>query len=224
MTKQNKKPDDSVLDDFEEIEDEIIRDKVREIFRDNPNNPMEALEDIGFTWYDDDYPSEEDEENSAGPENQNQEDLVEFFQGVEEPSDVILETFLAEKASDTPNLPLFRKYFRVANQNLKALILWALEHYPDRIDLLQDLGFFHEFGNILSTVIEHYTRACESQENMDTFTNLAQEFYYTTQPDGYDAYHALKDVFPVGSAKRALVDFLIAEEDSEDGHVREEVH
>jgi hypothetical protein len=73
-------------------------------------------------------------------------------------------------------------------------------------------------------VIEYYTRACESQENMDTFTNLAQEFYYTTQPDGYDAYHALKDVFPVGSAKRALVDFLIAEKDSEDGHVREEVH
>jgi hypothetical protein len=114
MTKQKKKPDDSVLDDFEGIEDEIIRDKVREVF--------------------------------------------------------------------------------------------------------------HEFGNILSTVIEYYTRACESQENMDTFTNLAEEFYYTTQPDGYDAYHALKDVFPVGSAKRALVDFLIAEEDSEDGHVREEVH
>ena len=102
MTKQNKKPDESVLDDFEEIEDEIIRDKVREVFRDNPNNPMEALEDIGFTWYDDDYPSEEDEENSAVPENQNQEDLVEFLQGDEKPSSAILETFLTEKASDIP--------------------------------------------------------------------------------------------------------------------------
>ncbi len=224
MTKQNKKPDDSVLDDFERIEDEIIRDKVREVFRDNPNNPIEALEEIGFTWYDDDYPSDEVEENSASPENQNQEDLVAFLQGVEEPSDTILETFLAEKASDTPNLPLFRKYFREANQNLKALILSGLERYPDRIDLLQDLGFFHEFDNILSAVIEYYTRACESQENMEAFTNLAQEFYYTTQPDGYDAYHALKDVFPIGSAKRALVDLLIAEEDSEDGHVKEEVH
>ena len=121
-------------------------------------------------------------------------------------------------------MPLFRKCFREANQNLQALILWGLEHYPDRIDFLQDLGFFHEFGNILSTVNEYYTRACESQETMETFTDLAQEFYYTTQPDGYDAYHALKDVFPVGSAKRALVDFLIAEEASEGGHVEEDVH
>jgi hypothetical protein len=224
MTKQNKKPDDSVLDDFEEIEDEMIRDKVREVFRDNPNNPIEALEEIGFTWYDDDYPSEEDEENSAVPGNQNQQDLVAFLQGVEKPSNAILEIFLVEKASDTPNLPLVRKYFREANQNLKALILWGLEHYPGRIDLLQDLSFFHEFGNILETVIEYYTRACEKQENMEAFTNLAQEFYYTTQPDGYDAYHSLKDVFPDGSAKRTLVDFLIAEEDSEDGHEKEEMH
>ncbi len=71
---------------------------------------------------------------------------------------------------------------------------------------------------------EYYTRACESQENMEAFSNLAQEFYYTTKPDGYDAYHALENVFPVGSAKRALVDFLITEEDSEDRHVKEEMH
>ena len=81
MTKQNKKQDVYVLDDSGTIEDEIIRDKVREVFRDNPNNPIEALKDLGFTWHDDDYPSEEDEENSASPENQNQQDLVEFFQG-----------------------------------------------------------------------------------------------------------------------------------------------
>lgn len=224
MTKQNKKSDDYVLDDFEAIEDEIIRDNISEVFRHYRNNTMEALEEIGFTWYDDDYPSEEDEENSAVPENQNQQDLVAFFQGGKEPSNAILETFLAEKASDTPNLPLFRKYFREANHNLKALILWGLEHDPDHIDLLQDLGFFHEFGNILNTVIKYYTRACESQKNMETFTNLAQEFYYTTQPDGYDAYHALKEVFPVGSAKRALVDFLIAEEASKDGYLEEDVH
>lgn len=224
MTRQNKNPDDSILDDFEEIGDEIIRDKVGEVFRDNPNNSIEALEDIGFTWYDDDYPSEEDEENSACPENKNQEDLVAFLQDVEKPSNALLEIFLVEKASNTPNLPLFRKYFREANQNLKALILWGLEHYPGRIDLLQDLGFFHEFSNILSAVIKYYTRACESQENMDTFTELVQEFYYTTQPDGYNAYHTLKDIFPDGSAKRTLVDFLIAEEDSEYGHVKEDMH
>lgn len=224
MTEQNKKSDDAVQDDFDEIEDEIIRDKIREVFRDNPSNPMEAFEEIGFTWYDDDYPSEEDEENSAVPENRNQENLVTFFQSDDAPSDGILETFLVEKASDTPNLPLFRKYFRAGNHNLKALILWGLERYPARIDLLQDLGFFHEFSNILSTVIKSYIRACENQENMATFTDLAQEFYYTTQPDGYDAYYALKGLFPAGSGKRANVDFLVAEEDSEDGYVGEDFH
>ncbi len=223
MAEQNKKPDDAFLDDFDEIEDEIIRDKVCEVFRNNPNNPMEALEEIGFTWYDDEYASEEDEENSAVPENRNQEDLVAFLQSGEEPSDGILEIFLAEKASDTSNLPLFRKYFKEANYNLKALILWGLDQYPERIDLLQDLGFFHEFSNILGTLIEYYTRACENQENLDTFTDLAQEFYYTTQPDGYDAYHALRNVFPVGSAKRAILDFLITEEDNENGEL-DEVH
>jgi len=224
MTKQNKKPENSLQGDLDGIEDEIIGDKVREVFREKPNNLMDALEEIGFTWYDDDYPSEEDEENSAVPRNRNQENLVAFLQSFDAPSDDIFETFLKEKASDTPNLPLFRKYFREGNHNLKALILWGLQKYPGRIDLLQDLGFFHEFNNILGTVIENYSRACEDQENMDTFTYLAQEFYFTTLPDGYDAYHALKGLFPVGLAKRALVDFLIAEENSEDGYLNEDIH
>lgn len=224
MTKQNKKSDDAVQDELDEIDDEIIRDRIREAFRDNPDNPMDALKEAGFTWYDDNYLSEEDEEDSAVPENRNQEILVEFFQSGEVPSDYILETFLAEKASDTPNFPLFRRYFREANRNLKSLILWGVEKYPRRIDLLQDLGFFHEFSNILSTVIKYYTRACENQANIDTFTDLAQEFYYTTLPDGYDAYQALKELFREGTAKRAVVDFLIAEDDREGGCINEDFH
>lgn len=221
MTKQNKKSDDIVQD---EIIDEIIRDKIREAFSDNPDNPMVALEEAGFTWYDDDYPSEEAEEDSAVPENRNQEVILEFFQSGGTPSDYILEIFLAEKSSDTPNFPLFRRYFRKANRNLKSLILWGLEKYPARIDLLQDLGFFHEFSNILNTVIKYYTHACENQANIDTFTDLAQEFYYTTLPDGYDAYLALKDLFPEGTEKRAIVDFLIAEEGKEDGGIYKDYH
>jgi hypothetical protein len=107
MTEQNKKPVDSVQDDLDGIEDEIIRDKVGEVFRKKPNNPRDAMEEIGFTWYDDDFPSEEDEENSAVPENRNQENLVTFLQSGDAPSDDILEIFLIEKANDTPNLPLF---------------------------------------------------------------------------------------------------------------------
>lgn len=114
MTEQNKKPDDAIQDELDEIEDEIIRDKIREVFRDNPNNPMEALEEIGFTWHDDAYPSEEEEENAAVPENKNQKNFVSFLQSDKEPPEDILKIFLAEKASKTPNFPLFRKYFRKA--------------------------------------------------------------------------------------------------------------
>jgi hypothetical protein len=124
----------------------------------------------------------------------------------------------------TADYTLFRKFFREGNHNLKALILWGLQKYPGRIDLLRDLGFFHEFSGILGVVIENYSRACENQENMDTFTDLAQEFYHTTLPDGYDAYQKLKELFPVGSVKRALVDFLITAEDSEGGNLDEDFH
>ena len=127
MSEQNKKTDNAVLDDFDDIEDEIIRDEIREVFRNNPKNPMEALEEIGFTWYDDDYPSEEDEENAAVLGNRNQEDLVAFFQSSDAPSYGILEAFLAEKASDTPNLPLFRKYFSAV-----ACVHYYLEGKPVR--------------------------------------------------------------------------------------------
>jgi hypothetical protein len=91
--------------------------------------------------------------------------------------------------------------------------LYGLDHYPGRLDLLSDLGYFHEFENILSTLITYFTKACVDQENLETFTELAQEFYYTTLPDGYEALHALKDLFEPGTKKREIIDILIAEEE-----------
>ena len=49
------------------LRDEMIMDKVREAIAENPGNVREALEEIGFTWFDDDCPSEEDEEKAARP-------------------------------------------------------------------------------------------------------------------------------------------------------------
>jgi hypothetical protein len=74
--------------------------------------------------------------------------------------------------------------FRKANQNLKALILYGLDKYPARIDLLSDLAFFHEFENILSILIKYFTRACIEQGNLESLSQLAMEFYYSTCPDG----------------------------------------
>lgn len=46
---------------------------------------------------------------------------------------------------------------------------------------------------------------------METFTELAQDFYYATSPDGYDAYYALRELFEPNTEKRKIIDSLISE-------------
>jgi hypothetical protein len=209
----SKKKKDPTIEAYEKLKNEIIIEKVDEVFRTQPDNYISALEEIGFKYYDDDDDMEEMEEANAKPENQNQKDLVAYFEGQKELSDKILQTFLEERDTENPNLPLIRKYFKKANQNLKSLILFGLDHYPEKIELLSDLGFFHEFENILSTLITYYTQACVDQENLETFSELAQDFYNTTIPDGYEALYALRDLFEPGTDKRKVIDFLIDEEE-----------
>jgi hypothetical protein len=132
-------------------------------------------------------------------------------------SDRIFQIFLEERDAENPNLPLFRKYFKSANQNLKAIILYGLDHYPGMIDLLVELDYFYEFENILSTLIAYYTRACVDQEDLETFSELALDFYSATKPDGYEALCALRDLFEAGTDKRKVIDFLIAEEEDAGG-------
>ena len=209
----SKKKKDPTIEAYEKLKNEIIIEKVDEVFRTQPDNYISALEEIGFKYYDDGDDMEEMEEANAKPENQNQKDLVAYFEGQKELSDKILQTFLEERDTENPNLPLIRKYFKKANQNLKSLILFGLDHNPGKIELLSDLGFFHEFENILSTLITYYTQACVDQENLETFSELAQDFYNTTIPDGYEALYALRDLFETGTDKRKVIDFLIDEEE-----------
>ena len=208
----SKKKKDKTIEDYKKLKNEIIIEKVDEIFRTQPDNYISALEEIGFTYVEDDD-DEEIEEVNAKPENQNQKDLVAFFKGEIELSDSILQIFLEERDAENPNLPLIRRYFKKANPNLKSLLLYGLDHYPDSVDLLSDLGYFHEFKNILAILITYYTQACVDQENMETFTELAQDFYSATKPDGYEALCALRDLFEPGTDKREAIDFLIAEEE-----------
>ncbi len=215
-----KKKKDPVIEKYEKLKNEIIIEKVDEVFRTQPDNYISALEEIGFKYYDDDDDMEDREEANAKPENQNQKDLVAYFEGQKELSDKILQTFLEERDTENPNLPLIRKYFKKANQNLKSLILFGLDHYPEKIELLSDLGFFHEFENILGTLITYYTQACVDQENLETFSELAQDFYNTTIPDGYEALYALRDLLETGTDKRKVIDFLIAEKEGAKKDIR----
>lgn len=205
-----KKDKDDTLDDYKKIKDEIIIDKVNEIFRYRSDNYIAALEEIGFEYHEDDD-DEEIEERKAKPKNKNQRKLVTYFEGEEDASEMIFATFLTERYAKRPNLPLVRKYFKKANQKLKALLIYGLDHYPGRIDLLSDLTYFHEFENILTTLISYYTRACVNQVNLETFTELAQDFYYATNPDGYEALYALRELFEPHTEKRKIIDFLISE-------------
>ena len=207
----SKKKKDPTIEAYEKLKNEIIIEKVDEVFLTQPDNYISALEEIGFKYYDDGDDMEEMEEANAKPENQNQKDLVAYFEGQKELSDKFLQTFPEERDTENPNLPLIRKYFKKANQNLKSLILFGLDHYPGKIELLSDLGFFHEFENILSTLITYYTQACVDQENLDTFSELARNFYNTTIPDGYEALYALRDLFETGTDKRKVIDFLMDE-------------
>ena len=174
------------------------------------------MEKIGFKYFEDDEDSEELEERDAKPVNKRQRNLVAYFENKRKLTIEIFESYSDEKASKKPNYPLIRKYFKQANKNLKRLILYGLDNYPGRIDLLSDLSFFHEFENILSLLIKYYTKACLDQENLDMFTELAKDFYYCTIPDGYEAYHALRELFEPETDKRKIIEFLIADvEESE---------
>ena len=211
------------VDPDDDLDDEITSDEIRKIFRNHPCDYIAKLEEIGFIYHDDDIDHEEQEEADARPLNANQEYLVSFFDGDIPLSEKTIEIFLEERRSRKPNLPLIRKYFKQANKNLLAMLLDGLHRYPVSNELLSDLAFFHENQNILSTLIDHYTAACEKQQNLEVFSELALDFYYATLPDGYDALHALKETYSQRTSKRSVIDFLIETEKIRDGEADNDI-
>lgn len=203
------------LEEYLRLKNKIMRDQVEDIFRTQSGNWQEALEEIGFKYIEEDD-EEEIEERKARPRNKAQRDLVAYFEGQKEISEYLLTTLITERYRKRPNLPLIRKYFKSANQRLKALIIWGLDRYPASIELLYDLTFYHEFENVLRLLIHYYTTACVKQVNLEMFTQLAQDFYYATAADDYEALPALRELFEPGTEKRKIIDFLIAQEMEEE--------
>ena len=193
-------------------------EQASEIIRKHPDNYVEKLEEIGFQWFDDDaWEEEEEEERAAVPQTENQKALVAFFEEGGLLTQALLDAFQAEKYADEPNYPLFRRYFKQINSNLKKLILWGLDKYPIDSGLLDDLSFFQEFDNVLSELINRYKTACLQEENLDRFDILVQDFYMSTIESGFDAYYELKEMFEKNTEKRHIIDRQIAElQESED--------
>ncbi len=151
-----------------------------------------------------------EEEQAAVAQNINQEFLDAFFAGHIRLSESVLEAFRVEKNADNPNFALFRKYFRQGNLNLKQLLFYGIEKNPTDPSLLHDLAYFHEFRTMLAELIALYIRACELETDLACFAELAQDFYFNTLSDGYDAYHTLKQHFPTGTRKGRIIEHLQA--------------
>ncbi len=200
------------INNFTRLRFETTKVRLADIFNHDPESYRTKMEELGFRYVEETDP-ELEEEHRARPENHRQAELVAFFENQRDLNYEIFEHYSMEKASEAPNYPLMRRYFKTANANLKALLIYGLENYPERIDLLDDLSYFHEFENVLDLLIKYYTRACVMQANMETFIILARDFYYATIEDGYDAYRALRELMDPLSTQRKVLDFMIEEEE-----------
>ena len=127
----------------------------------------------------------------------------------------MLAAFFTEKDSDSPNYPLFRKSFKSGNENLKRLIISGLKRSPADIGLLSDLAFLNEFNNILSELIGYYLIACDHEQNLKNFEQLALQFYYDTDPDGFDALYELNEKYGPDSDKGKIVQEILRRQESE---------
>ena len=167
-------------DDYEKVKRNLVFKQVSAVFKKDRKNWAKHIEELGFTWIDDEDDHEKIEKQVAKPKNSNQETLVAFFDSEMSPSNELLDMFLTEKEPETPNYPLFRKYFKQGNENLKQLILFGLEKYPSNIGLLIDLSFFSWIHGILGEVIERYLFACDFEQGLKNFEELVNDFYYNT--------------------------------------------
>jgi len=192
-------------DDSEKKKRKEVFEKVAKAIRENPKNYVERLGELAFTWFDDETDDEAEEERAATIRNENEKFLVAYFEGEIKLSDQVLDTYLAEKNSDCLNYPLFRRYFKRGNDNLKQLLLYGLEKHPTGIGLLSDLAYYHEFRNVLEELIEAYLWACAKENDMDSFSELVMSFYLDTEPDGFDALYELEQVCSPGSRKWQVI-------------------
>jgi hypothetical protein len=183
--------------------------------KEDPKNWTSRLEESGFQRFDDEYDQEEAEEKVARPENSNQEFLVAYFEGSVDLSDRLLDSFLAEKESIDPNYPLFRKYFKKGNENLKKMIVFGLKKNPTDIGLLNDLAYFHEFRNLLGELVQLYMSACEKENDPGNFEELVRDFCLYTEPDGFDAFYELEQKYGPGSDKGNIIRKIKQEQDTE---------
>lgn len=196
--------------------DEILIEQVADVLKNSPDDYETELEKLGFNWFDDDIEAqEEEEEKNAVPENEDQMKIVNHLNGEGVLTDEILELYLQERTSEEMNAPLFRKYFKKCNENLKEMIFKGLDKYPRELALLQDLGYLCNFDNLFKEMIARYTKACTSSDSGDDFYSLAENFCFYASDFGYDAVYELLELFRDDPQKTAVIKEIEREYDED---------
>ena len=129
---------------------------------------------------------------------------------------MLVSDYLTELERDEPNYPLFRRYFRQANTQLLALLSHGLDQNPTNPDLLNGLGFYHIFFPILKELITCYSRACEMEQNMTRYRQIAHDFHINCSTSGYEALYALDETLQHDDPKKAVLRDLMSEWGDED--------
>jgi hypothetical protein len=207
--------DDDVDEDEDGTAHKEYHEKVRRlaaVFRRTSLNIFEEIEKLGFTYIVDDDDDDDDEileERAARPETELEMTLVSYLEGDKAPSESVLELWLEETQREGTPVPLWRRYFRTGNPQLKKLIVFGLDKCPTTRDLLDDLSVLHSFLPIPKDIIYHFTLACNLEDDPEKFCDLAQDFDTRATSFGYDALYALRASYTDNDVKRNIIDGLL---------------
>lgn len=195
------------------------REMVKGIFCRQPHNVIDELEKLGFAYVVDDEEDESElaEERTAQAANNNEKSLVAYFNGSIVPDENLLSLWrvATNPSQGKPNYPLWRRYFRAGNEQLKQLLLFGLEQSHTDRELLSDLSFMHEFVPMLKTLITLYIRACDAENEAEPFKALARDFDNHFYISGYEALMALCEHYADHPLKAQWVKQIISEQDAD---------
>lgn len=190
-------------------------------FRRSPHNLIEKMEKLGFLFRVDDSEDADDiaEERTALPKTTAQTVLVIYLDGEDTPTESLLTLWREETQRNNTPFPLWRRYFRAGNAQLKKLILFGLDRDATDRDLLDSLSFLHSFLPMPKELLTRYKLACDQENDPQRFRKLAQDFNASTSSFGYDALQALQAHYADCAVKKSAIDGLLVEIDKHDDTV-----
>jgi hypothetical protein len=192
-----------------------------DVFRNASHNLIEEIEKLGFTYLvgDEEDVEELAEECAARPKTNIQMELVSYFDGKDMPSGRLLDKWREETRREETPFPLWRRYFRGGNVQLKKLILFGLDQEPTARDLLDNLSVLHSFLPMPKDFLGRYTLACDLENSPAKFCELARDFDAGAASFGYDALNALRTLCTDKDVKKKLIDGLLFERQKQEGGI-----